>query len=481
MNIVFIASEAAPLAKTGGLADVVAALPRALQKKDHDVTVILPYYRSIIDATGVMITPMNIHIEMWMDGITRIAPLHRCEVDGLAFVLIEQDDLFDREGLYGSANGAYEDNPLQFIFFDRVALEAAAHVYSHVDIIHCHDWQTGFIPLMLKEQYQHRPQIADARTVFTIHNLAYQGVFAEQWIERLGLPTQWFHPQGYEFHGQLNCMKAGILAADEITTVSPSYAQEILTPAYGCQLDGFLQKNSGKLQGILNGLDVDSHNPATDLSIAKPFQHGKMAGKKACKTALQRYCGFTESTKTPLLTLISRLAEQKGIDLIIANLSKWVNAGWQVAILGSGDAWLEAGLHAAAASHPEQIFFHCGFNDTLARKIYAGGDMFLMPSRFEPCGLGQLLAMCYGNVPIVRQTGGLIDTVVDYQQHKSKASGLSFVEASPEAFNQAVCDAVALYKQARIWSRIRGNGIRRDSSWAASADRYIALYKQLCV
>jgi len=442
--------------------------------------VILPYYRRIIEATGVTITPIGIHIDMWIDGMTRIAPLHRCQVNELSFVLIEQDDLFDREGLYGPAGGAYADNPLQFTFFDRVALEAAAHLYDDVDIIHCHDWQTGLIPLMLKEQYQHRPQIANARTVFTIHNLAYQGVFAAEWVERLGLPRQWFHPQGYEFHGQLNCMKAGILAADEITTVSPSYAQEILTPAYGCQLDGFLRDFSHKLQGIVNGLDVDAHDPATDPHIPQFFTHGKMAGKKACKAALQRHCGFSVSANTPLLTLISRLAEQKGIDLIEANLATWVKAGWQIAILGSGDGWLEARLHAAAAAYPDHIFFHCGFSDALARNIYAGGDIFLMPSRFEPCGLGQLLAMRYGNVPIVRQTGGLIDTVVDYQQHKGKGSGISFAEPTPEALHEAVSNAVKLYQQPRIWSRIRGNAIRRDSTWAASAAAYSTLYSELC-
>lgn len=476
MNIVFIASEAAPLAKTGGLADVVGALPHALQSAGHQVSVIIPFYRLQLAQSGIKTEPLNETIEMWIDGQTRLAPLHQCLVDGLRFILVEQDDLFDRGGIYGAAGGAYEDNLLRFAFFDRVALEAAAQLNTTVDVIHCHDWQTGLIPLLLKTQYQHRPQIADARTVFTIHNLAYQGVFPAGWNDRLGLPLDYFNIGGYEFHGQINCMKAGIMAADEITTVSQRYAEEILTPAYGCHLDGFLQHFSNKLHGIVNGLDTDAHSSSEDSSIAENFSLGKMAGKKACKAALQRHCGFEQCAETPLLTLISRLAEQKGIDLIEANLDRWVKAGWQIVILGSGQPELEQNLQAYATTYPDNIHFHCGFSDALARQIYAGGDIFLMPSRFEPCGLGQLIAMRYGNVPIVRETGGLADTVVDYLQHKGKGSGISFAEAQPDALDWAVQQGVGLYRKPRIWSRIRGNAMRRDSSWAASAATYIHLY-----
>ncbi len=479
MNIVFVASEAAPLAKTGGLADVVGALPRALQQLGHDVTVILPYYRSMIHSAGLPVSPLGISVEMWIDGQTRHAPLHRCEVDGLPVVLVEQDDLFDREGLYGPAGDAYADNLLRFVFFDRVALEAAARIYERVDIIHCHDWQTGLIPLLLKIQYQHLPQIAAARTVYTIHNLAYQGVFGAEWVARLGLPEWDFQPEGYEFHGQVNCMKAGIFAADEITTVSPQYAKEILTPEYGCQLEGFLHIHREKLQGVVNGLDLALHDPAHDAALSVPYGHGKMAGKKACKQALQAHCDFDARDDVPVLTLISRLAEQKGIDLIVENLDAWVAKGWQIVVLGSGDHWLETRLHAAAAAHPQQVFFHCGFSDTLARQIYAGGDIFLMPSRFEPCGLGQLLAMRYATVPVVRRTGGLVDTVVDYNDHKGTACGVAFDDATAVALNEAVAQAVELYRKPRVWSRIRGNAVRRDSSWTASACSYAELYQRL--
>lgn len=299
LNIVFIASEAVPLAKTGGLADVAGSLPRALQRLGHELSVILPLYRRHLAAAGIGTKPLNQSVEIWTDGIQRLCPLHQAEVDGLRFILIEQDDLFDREGIYGPADGAYEDNLLRFLLFNRVALEAAALQEKNVDILHYHDWQTGMAPLLLKTQYQHKRKIAGAKTVFTIHNLAYQGFFAADWIHRLGIPSHHFHPDDFEFYGQVNCLKAGIASADRITTVSPSYAREVLTPEYGCGLDGFLRLHSGKLSGIVNGLDTDTLNPATDDTIAARFSAGKPEGKRQCKQALQQLCGLHPSAGTP--------------------------------------------------------------------------------------------------------------------------------------------------------------------------------------
>ncbi len=476
LNIVFIASEAAPLAKSGGLADVTGALPCALQAQGHQLSIILPFYRRDIAASGVVTEALNKSIEIWIDGITRYAPLHRAEINGISYILVEQDDFFDRDGLYGKGNDAYEDNLLRFVFFNRVALEAAARLHAHVDVIHCHDWQTGMIPLLLKTQYQHLPAIAQAKTVYTIHNLAYQGVFGNEWIHRLGLPDDYFHLDGYEFHGHINCMKAGIAAADALTTVSPTYAEEILTPAYGCQLEGFLRHHQQKLRGIVNGLDLLQYDPATDENIARSYTAGRMTGKKTCKQALQQECELAPSENTPLLVLVSRLAEQKGVDLILARLESWLAQGWQCVFLGSGDPWLENQLHAMAASHSQQMYFYCGFSNALAHRIYAGGDIFLMPSRFEPCGLGQLIAMRYGTLPVVRRTGGLADTVVDYHQDKRNSTGIAFDAASAEALDQAVQTAVRLYQQRHIWSRMRGRAMRRDSSWNASAASYADVY-----
>jgi len=479
LNIVFMASEAAPLAKTGGLADVVGSLPRALQQLGHQVSVILPFYRRHLYANNIRTRPLDHSIEMWADGLQRHCPLHEAMIDGLRFILVEQDDLYDRDGLYGPSGGAYEDNLLRFILFDRVALEAAALLCGSVDVIHCHDWQTGMVPLLLKTQYQHHASIARARTVYTIHNLAYQGIFPADWIHRLGLPSHYFHREGYEFHHQINCMKAGIGSADAITTVSPSYAEEIMTPEYGCHLEGFLRNHADRLSGIVNGLDVDHWNPLTDPVIAAAFGPGRAAGKKTCKRALQEKCGLDVSADTPLLTLISRLADQKGIDLLLANAEAWIARGYQLAVLGSGDMHSEFQLSQLAGRHPRRMYFYRGFNEALARQIYAGGDIFLMPSRFEPCGLGQLMAMRYGTVPVVRATGGLRDTVVDYRASRSGATGFHFDAATPEAFDEAVEMAVGIYRKPNIWSRIRSRAMKRDSSWEASARAYADLYATL--
>lgn len=479
LNIVFIASEAAPLAKTGGLADVAGSLPLALKKLGHRVTVILPFYRQHLAAAGIRTKPAKTVIEMWADGTQRLCPLHKAKVEGLDFILVEQDDLYARDGLYGPPGGAYEDNLLRFMLLDRVALEAAARLPQKVDIIHCHDWQTGMIPLLLTTQYRHHAKIAGAKTVYTIHNLAYQGNFPAEWIHRLGIPSHHFHPGDYEFHGLINCMKAAIASSDAITTVSPSYAEEILTPAYGCGLEGFLGQHAAKLTGIVNGLNVEEWNPLTDETIEANYAPGKVAGKKKCKQSLQKHCGFEVSADTPLLTLISRLAEQKGIDLLLANARKWIKRGYQIAVLGSGDSQNELALQELASRYPKQIYFFRGFNEALARQIYAGGDIFLMPSRFEPCGLGQLMAMRYGAVPVVRATGGLRDTVTDYAASKTRATGFHFAAASPKAFDTALEAAISAFKAPRTWSRIRSNALKRDSSWDASAEAYAKLYGSL--
>jgi len=479
LNIVFIASEASPLAKTGGLADVAGSLPHALKHLGHDLTVIIPFYRNEIQKSGIETHDMNQSIAMWADGEQRHCPLHEAWCDGLRFVLIEQDDMFNREGIYGPAGGAYEDNLLRYILFSRVALEAAANLDRPVDILHCHDWQTGMIPLLLKTQYQHKPNIARAKTVYTIHNLAYQGYFPASWIHRLGLPSHHFHPEGYEFHGQINCMKSAITDADALTTVSPTYAGEILTPEYGCHIEGFLRNHAYKLSGIVNGLDIDQWDPTTDDAIASHYAADNCDGKATCKQALQTQCGLTVDASIPLLVLISRLADQKGIDLLLANAARWIERGYQMVILGSGDPHTEQALHELADTNPSSLYFWRGFNETLARQIYAGGDIFLMPSRFEPCGLGQLMAMRYGTIPVVRATGGLKDTVVDHTHDPEHATGFHFTDAIPEAFDRALEQAISSYRQPHEWSGIRSRAMQRDSSWEASAADYQTLYYKL--
>jgi len=479
MHIVFVASEAAPLAKTGGLADVAGSLPHALKRLDHNVTVIMPYYRRQIRVSGIKIRPLKQSVSIWIDGMDRIAPLYEAKVDGLRFILVEQDDFYDREGLYGPSGGAYSDNLLRYIFFNRIALEAACLLGHPVDIFHCHDWQTGFIPLLLQTQYQHQPRIANAQCVFTIHNLAYQGVFPSFWLHRLGLPAEFFHPGGFEFYGQINCMKAGVFAADRITTVSQTYAGEILTPEYGCHLESFLSEHAGKLSGIVNGLDVENWDPATDTAITANYAPGNMRGKRYCKAGLQKKLGLTCDAEAPLLTIISRLAEQKGVDLLLDCAPDWLEKGYQLAVLGSGEPAYEAMLRRLAKERPEQMHFYAGFNEKLARQIYAGGDIFLMPSRFEPCGLGQLMSMRYGNVPVVRATGGLKDTVTSHTASKRASTGFGFKQAKPAVFQAAVDFAVETWRKPVVWQRIVGRAMRRDSSWGASASSYVKLYEDI--
>jgi len=335
------------------------------------------------------------------------------------------------------------------------------------------------IPILKKTQYQHHSNVANARTVFTIHNLAYQGIFSPEWIHRLGLPSQYFHLDGYEFHNQINCMKGGIEGANAITTVSPTYALEIMTPEYGCELEGFLHNHADRLSGIVNGLDIEDWDPTTDTAIAVNFGPDDSTGKQACKKALQEQTGLTVDARVPLLTLISRLADQKGIDLMIANIQTWLNRGYQLAILGSGDGHSEWVLSELAAANPTQMYFYKGFNENLARQIYAAGDMFLMPSRFEPCGLGQLMAMRYGNVPVVRATGGLKDTVIDYNHDQEQCTGFHFADASPIDFDNALEQAIHVFRDEATWSGIRTRALKRDSSWEASAQEYVKLYEHV--
>ncbi len=479
MNIVFVASEAAPLAKTGGLADVVGSLPHALKRLGHEVTVIMPYYREQIRASGMQTRVLKKSVPVWIDGTDRVAPLHEASENGLRFILVEQDNFYKRDGLYGPPGNAYSDNLLRYIFFIRVALEASCLLEHPVDIFHCHDWQTGFLPLLLRTQYQHQPRIANAQCVFTIHNLAYQGIFPSFWIHRLGLPAEYFYPGCFEFYGQINCMKAAIFAADRITTVSQTYAREILTPEYGCHLESFLSDHADKLSGVVNGLNVESWNPAVDTAITVNYAPGKMQGKRHCKIALRKKLGLAGQVNTPLLTVISRLAEQKGVDLLLDCVPGWLRKGYQLAVLGSGDPAYESMLNRLARKRPEQMHFSSGFNEELARQIYAGGDIFLMPSRFEPCGLGQLMAMRYGNVPVVRATGGLKDTVTDYAISKRTGTGFGFDEAQPAVFQATVDYAVKTWRNPAVWQRIAGRAMRRDSSWDASAASYVKMYASL--
>jgi len=479
LTLVFAASEAMPLAKTGGLADVAGSLPQALAKLGHRVVVMIPYYRHLIDNSGYTIESCGVSLQIDIDSRTRIVPLHQLSLNGVQYLLIEQDELYDRKGIYGPPGADWPDNILRYLLFCRAVLLGTAELIDHVDIFHCHDWQTGMLPLLLREQYQHLPQIANTPCVYTIHNLAYQGLFDAMWIERLGLPQGAFGLEGYEFFGQINCMKAGIAYAQAITTVSTTYAREILNPEYGCGLEGFLQQHRSRISGIVNGLDLDTWNPATDPYLIKHFSPGKPHGKRLCKAALQRDNGLKITATTPLLAVVSRLAEQKGISLLIKCLPIWLKAGYQIIILGSGNPEYEAHIRTVSNQYPQLLYYCAEFNDPLAHQIYAGSDLFLMPSIFEPCGLGQLIAMRYGSIPVVRSTGGLADTVIDPSESQSIASGYKFDSPDAESMLHCVARALACYQVDENWQNMITNAMYRDSSWKVSAAQYLNIYHTL--
>lgn len=480
LTIVFVASEAAPLVKTGGLGDVIGALPRALSNMGHRACVFLPYYRRIINGAGFHPQATGIDVSVWIDGSMRHVPVHLLKARGVEFFLFEQDDLFDRPELYGPPGGAYADNPLRYTLFCRAAIEALPRLYPDADIVHCHDWQTAILPLLLKHSYADRSEWRNVKSVYTIHNLAYQGIFDPAWLSRLGLPQEAFHPDGIEFFGMINFMKAGILAADALTTVSAGYAEEILTPEYGCRLDGFLRKHAHKLRGIVNGIDTEVWNPRTDPAIAVHYGPGDLAGKRACRAQLCEQLAIEADPDVPLLAAVSRLAEQKGIDFIINALPRWMEKGWPCVILGSGDPAYAHMLRSLSRKRPRLLYFHEGFDETLSHRIYAAADIFLMPSRFEPCGLGQLIAMRYGAIPVARATGGLKDTIVDYRISKTQGTGFLYRDPSDDAFFNTVEAAVSLYRSRPLaWRRMMGRGMRLDVSWQASARAYSELYRTL--
>ncbi|WEK55562.1 MAG: glycogen synthase GlgA [Candidatus Cohnella colombiensis] len=473
MRVLFAASEAMPLVKTGGLADVVGALPKALAKRGAEVTVILPKYGEIpeeIAAQAVTIAVMDVQLG-WR---RQYCGLQQVTVDGVRFLLIDNEFYFKRGYLYG-----YGDEAERFVFFSFAVIEALNHMEQLPDIIHCHDWQTGLIPFLLKTRYSNQPGFRDIRTVFTIHNLQYQGVFSRDLLQDLlGAGDDVFTGDGLEFYGAGSCMKAGIRYADKLSTVSFTYAFEIQTPEYGEKLDGVIRQRSNDLWGIVNGIDTEVYDPMTDPHIAVPYRNS-LAKKRQNKLALQKELGLPVDETVPLIGVVSRLTGQKGFDLIGQALPTILKDNVQIVILGSGDAAIEEMLEAARSKHPDQMAIWFGFNEGLARRIYAASDMYLMPSRFEPCGLSQLIALRYRSVPIVRETGGLVDTVESYNEYTGTGNGFSFSHASVNDLLFTVNRALNFYRKEEAWAQIVANGARKDYGWESSARLYDKLYREL--
>ncbi len=474
MELLFVASEVAPLSKTGGLGDVAGALPAALAARGHAVAVVSPRYGAV-DAPRHGFEPVHRAIRVRGDEAT----LWVRRRGGLAHYLVEHEHYFGgRRGLYGEPGHEYGDNAERFAWLCRAALEVPAAFGLAPRVVHLNDWQTGLAAWLLRHEHGQDPALGAARSVFTVHNLAYQGVFRKEVIPALGLPWDVFHLDAMEFHDRLNLLKAGLVYADALTTVSPTYAAEILTPAGGEGLDGLLRRRAGDLTGILNGIDHREWDPVTDPHLPAHFDADELAGKQACKQALQRELGLPVRAEVPLVAMVGRLADQKGVDLVLAALPELLRRDLQLALLGSGRRdWEEAFAHAAR-HHPDRLAARLVFDEGLAHRMEAGADLFLMPSRFEPCGLNQLYSLRYGTVPVVRRVGGLADTVQDYDGWK-QGTGFVFADYDPRAMLAALRRAEEAFRDRKGWAALQRRGMAQDFSWGRSAARYEALYEGL--
>jgi starch synthase len=477
MKILFVTSEAHPLVKTGGLGDVSGSLPAALHGLEQEIRLVLPAYHQARVHMGAC-TPRS---RISLPGVgTEITILEGVMPDsGVTVWLIDAPTYFNREGgPYGTAGGDWPDNAERFALFARAVVELAmdrAGLAWQPDVVHCNDWQTGLVPALLARETR-RPA-----TLFTIHNLAYQGLFPWETFDRLALPRELWHLEAMEFHGQFSFIKGGLAFADRLTTVSPTYAREIRTAAFGYGLEGLLNHRAKCLTGILNGADYTLWDPACDPLIPECFTAQDLVGKAQDKAAVQQRFGLPVSSTTPLLGVVGRLVEQKGIDLVAETIPALIKEGAQLAILGSGSHHFEHQLRALAARFPQQIGLHIGYDEPLAHLIEAGADLFLMPSRFEPCGLNQIYSLRYGTLPVVRRTGGLADTVVDTSPatlKTGKATGFVFDTASSEELAATVRRALGYYRQPAVWRQLIANAMAQDFSWHASARRYLALYRQ---
>ncbi len=484
MNIAIVASEAIPFSKTGGLADVAGSLFREYLKMGISAYLFVPLYKVTKGHYEDKITETDITFDVTLGNMTK-----KCRVfilrekkkgnDFLSLAservfFIENEELFYRDELYGTQYGDYPDNGIRFTFFCKSVLEILRSFKMHFDIVHCNDWQTGLIPLYMKTLYKTDYFLKETKSVLTIHNIGYQGVFPPQTMDIIGLGWEFFNMDGIEFYGSVNFLKAGIIGADLITTVSKTYSREILTPEFGYGLDGLLRKRADYIVGIPNGIDYSEWDPMKDKSLPGNYSRSNIKGKDICKMELIKRCSLSGKQDTPLLCFIGRLSWQKGIDTLIGAIPGLIKLGVNLAIIGKGEDRYQKGIEYLKDMYRDNIFFYNGFDETLAHLCYAGSDMFLMPSNYEPGGLGQLIAMRYGSIPIARKTGGIADTVED------GINGFLFEGSSPDELLNCVKIAVLIYrKYKKLWASIVRSAMGMDFSWSRSAKTYIDIYKDL--
>lgn len=471
MNILMIGSEATPFAKTGGLADVLGALPAALAERGERVAVVLPAYRE----NRYPQPTREAYRGMWIP----IGPGYTVDIQqtfvrvgerGVDYYFVQCPPLYDRDGIYGTTAGDFPDNHLRFAVLAMAALGVARHLFRP-DILHMHDWQAALAPVYIREHFRGDPTFIGVKALLTIHNLGYQGLFGPEVLPQIALPATLLNPYQLEFFGRVNFLKAGIAGSDAISTVSKGYAREIQTPEYGFGLDGFLRRH-GPVTGIVNGVDYNEWNPEHDPHLARNYSPGDLSGKHFCKQALLAEYGLPrDNPDRPLLAIISRFAAQKGFDILADAASRLLAEDLNLVILGSGDLPYETMFRALAASYPDKVGLRVGYDTGLSHRIEAGADMFLMPSRYEPCGLNQIYSLKYGTVPVVRATGGLDDTIED-------GTGFKFRDYSGEALLEAVRQALRVFPTAS-WTRMMRRGMEKDFSWSASAGEYVELYRRL--
>ncbi len=486
MKVVFITTEAVPFAKTGGLADVCGALPIQLARRGHQCSVLMPAFRQIY-GSGLPIEPTDVSFAVTIgDNVIggRVLQSHLPDSD-VPVYFIDQPQYYNRPALYGDANGDFVDNCERFAFFCRGALQAITRLQLQPDIVHCNDWQTGLVPAYVRSEFEQHAWMPSAATVMTVHNLAYQGNFWHWDMLLTGLDWAYFNPAGMEFYGQLNLLKTGLVFADSLSTVSPQYAKEIQTVEHGCGLEGVLSSRRADLFGIINGVDHSIWNPRTDSHLVANYdEHNWVEGKAANAGELRRRFGLATDVNMPIVGLVGRLAEQKGWDLVIAAMQRLLSEDRPIqwVVLGTGDRHFHDQLAALADHYPDRLGLKLGFSNELAHLIEAGSDIFLMPSRYEPCGLNQLYSLAYGTVPVVNPTGGLVDTVTDTTAETlaaGTANGFYLPEFSVNGLIDAVWRAALVrWDHWDTWQRLVACGMRQDFSWRRSAAHYEHLYSE---
>lgn len=480
LKVLIATPEAIPFAKTGGLADVAGALPKVLKGLGCEVRLIMPFYRQIQESgekTEIKDTGIQVSVPLGFRELN--VPVFQSSANNVPVYFLKRDEYYDRKYLYTMPDGDYFDNAERFIIFSRAVIEAIKKLDFKPDIIHCHDWQTGLISTFLKTIYKNDPFFADTKTVFTIHNIAYQGQFPKSHFQLTGLPPDTFTPDGVEFWGNMNLLKAGIVFSDIITTVSEKYSHEIQTSEFGYGLEGVLQAKKENLFGVLNGVDYDDWSPEKDKFIIAKYDCKDLSGKAKCREDLLKEYKLNLPDDAPVIGIISRLADQKGFDILSQAMEDLMAMNLGVVVLGSGERKYHELFEGLAKKYPKKLGVKITFDNKIAHKIEAGSDMFLMPSKYEPCGLNQIYSLKYGTIPIVRATGGLDDTIQDYDRKAGEGNGFKFSDYSAKALTAKVKEAVEIFSDKRVWKKLVQKTMQQDFSWERSAKRYVELYERL--